>query len=122
MATKAGVVVLALVLLALAGSPCGGRTPQEQAAVRAQDACIAALEPVAEDQRPSDDALAAASRDAEAAANVDERWGPLRARVREFADGIGSPAGPASLDALVQECERVNRIVKEKRSSPDSLG
>ncbi|MDQ3680206.1 MAG: hypothetical protein M3378_06620 [Actinomycetota bacterium] len=120
MATRAGVWVLGSVVLVLAG--CGGRTAEEQAAVRAQDACIAALEPVADDQRPSAGALAAATRDAEAAARVDERWGPLRARVREFRDGVGSPAGPASLDALVRECDRVNRIVKEKRRSPDSLG
>jgi hypothetical protein len=102
---------LALVLAASSG--CGGRrTPEEQAAVRAQDACIAALDPVSKNQRPSNDALATATRDAEAAAKVDERWAALRDRVLDFRSHADSPE---SLDALVKECGRANQIVKEKR-------
>jgi len=80
--------------------------------VRAQDACIAALEPVSKSERPSDDALATASRDADAAARADRRWAPLRTRVLDFKarrDAL------EALDALAQECGRVNQIVKEKR-------
>ncbi len=80
--------------------------------MRAQDACIAALDPVSKDQRPSADALAAAGRDAEAAAKVDERWLTLRARVADFR---AQPDARESLDALVKECGRVNQLVKEKR-------
>ncbi len=64
------------------------------------------------DQRPSTGALAAAVRDAEAAASVDQRWVALRTRVRDFRDRTDTPE---SLDALVKECERVNQIVKEER-------
>ena len=104
---------LALTLLMAVSPGCGARrTPEEQAAVRAQDACIAALEPVSEGRRPSPYAIAMAARHAEAAADVDERWASLRARVRDFA---ASANAQNSLDALVEECERVNRIVKEKR-------
>ncbi len=53
-----------------------------------------------------------AARHAEAAARVDDRWVPLRAKVRDFGN---QPEGREPLDALVKECERVNRIVKEKR-------
>ena len=111
----AGPPALVLTLaLVLASSPgCGGRrTPEEQAAVRAQDACIAALDPVSKNQRPSNDALATATRDAEAAAKVDERWAALRDRVLDFR---GHADSQESLDALVKECGRVNQIVKEKR-------
>jgi hypothetical protein len=104
-------VTLALVLAASAG--CGvRRTPEEQAAVRAQDACIAALDPVSKNRRPSTDALGIAARNAEAAAKVDDRWAALRARVLDFR---GRADSQESLDALVEECRRVNRIVKEKR-------
>ena len=111
---------MALALAASAG--CGGRrTPEEQAAVRAQDACIAALEPVSKNQRPSTDALGAAVRDAEAAAKVDNRWSALRARVLDFRSRTDSQE---SLDALAAECQRVNQIVKEKRGdvSPGASG
>jgi hypothetical protein len=104
-------VLVLMFLLAVWG--CGARrTPEEQAAVRAQEACIAALEPVSEERRPSSEAVAMAARHAEAAAKVDDRWMPLRARVLEFGN---QPDGRERVDALVRECERVNRIVKEKR-------
>ena len=104
-------VTLALVLAASPG--CGGRrNPEEQAAVRAQDACIAALDPVSKNQRPSNDALATAASEAEAAAKVDERWAALRDRVLDFR---GHADNQESLEALVKECGRVNQIVKEKR-------
>lgn len=91
-----------------------GRTAQEQAAVRAQEACIAALGPVARDQQPSTGALASARRHADAAASADQRWVRLRDRVRELGDTTGQGGGRA-VDAVVRECERVNRIVKEER-------
>ena len=107
------VACLAVALVLAAGSGCGGRrTPQEQAAVRAQDACIAALEPVSKNRRPSNDALATAASEAEAAAKVDERWAALRDRVLDFRSRTDSQE---SLDALAAECQRVNQIVKEKR-------
>jgi hypothetical protein len=80
--------------------------------VRAQDACIAALEPVSKSRRPTAESLVTAARDAEAAARVDPRWVSLRGRVRDFQARTDAPE---SLDALVQECRRVNQIVKEKR-------
>lgn len=113
-------LTLALVLAMSAG--CGGRrTPEEQAAVRAQDACIAALEPVSEGRPPSNEAVATAARHAEAAAEVDQRWSALRARVLDFRSRTDSQE---SLDALAAECQRVNQIVKEKRGdvSPGASG
>lgn len=107
-------VILGMALSGLAASACG-RTAVEQAAVRAQEACIAALEPVSKDQKPSVSDLASAVRDAEAAARVDERWAPLRDRVRELRSTLGKEAGRARLDALVEECGRVNQIVKDNR-------
>ncbi len=107
-------LVLGLALASLAASACG-RTPAEQAAVRAQDACIAALEPVSQDRQPSAADLRSAVSDAEAAARADRRWAPLRERVRALRSSVDSEAGRGQLDALVQECDQVNRIVKEKR-------
>ena len=107
-------LVLGLAVAGLMTSACG-RTPAEQAAVRAQEACIAALEPVSEDRQPSPADLRSAMSDAEAAARVDQRWAPLRERVRALGSSVGSEPGRAHLDALVQECDRVNRIVKEHR-------
>ncbi len=106
---KLGLAVSALI------APACGRTPVEQAAVRAQEACIVALEPVSKDEKPSVADLASAVRDAEAAAGVDERWAPLKDRVRAFRSSVGKEAGRAALDALVEECRRVNQIVKENR-------
>ncbi len=53
-----------------------------------------------------------AARHAEAAAAEDERWMALRAKVFDFRGRVDHQE---SLDALVEECERVNRMVKEKR-------
>jgi len=104
---------LALALAMAASAGCGGRrSPEEQAAVRAQDACIAALEPVSEGRPPSGEAVAMAVRHAEAAAEVDQRWSTLRSRMLDFR---GRADNQESLDALVKECARVNQIVKERR-------
>ena len=81
--------------------------------MRAQDACIAALEPVSKDERPSPEALRSAARSAEAAAREDRRWLPLRQRVEEFRSQLG--AGHLDPDPLAQECRRVNQIVKDER-------
>ena len=105
---------LVILVAGVALSGCG-RTVEEQAAVRAQEACIAALEPVARDQRPSAGALQSAARSAGEAARVDERWASLRRRVDEFRTAVGKGNGGESLHSLMAECERVNRIVKEER-------
>lgn len=107
-------LVLALGLALVVLTPACGRTPVEQAAVRAQDACIAALEPVSEDRQPFPADLRSALANAEAAARVDQRWAPLRERVRELGSSA-SGGGGGQLDALAQECDRVNQIVKEER-------
>ena len=83
--------------------------------MRAQDACISALDPVSRDRRPSVDALRSARRSAEAAAQVDERWSQLRERVRDLESSADADAAQRSVDALVQECGRVNQIVKAER-------
>ena len=110
-ATRAVAVVL---LVGLSAAACGARrTAEEQAAVRAQDACIAALEPVSKGRPPSAGDLVGAARDADAAAGVAPRWVPLRERVGEYR---ARSEARETLDALVQECARVNQIVKEKRA------
>lgn len=115
--TRPGVAVLGLVAatlaVVLAGAACG-RTAEEQAAVDAQEACITALGPVARQRLPSEEDLRAAARDAGAAARVDERWVPLRRRVSELRTAVAGQDG-RGVDALAQECRRVNDIVKQER-------
>lgn len=102
----------AMVALVLALGGCA-RNPEGRAAGRAQDACIAALEPVAQRQVPTAAQLAPASRAAEAAAEVDERWLPLRQRVRELAEAVSRGGDPQpAIGALADECRRVNDIVR----------
>lgn len=102
----------AVVVLAVA---CG-RNAEGQAAVRAQDACITALEPAAQHRLPTGDEIGAALRHAEAAAEVDERWLALRQRVQELAAVLqrGDDADDA-VQQLADECRRVNDIVRERQ-------
>lgn len=105
----------AMVALVLAAGGCVPN-PEGRAAGRAQDACIAALEPVAQRRVPTAAELAQASRVAEAAAAADERWVPLRQRVRELAEAVSGGADPqAAVDALADECRHVNDIVRTSR-------
>lgn len=89
-----------------------GPSAGDRAAVRAQDACIGALEPVADERTPSAAALDEAVADARAAAEVDDRWRPLRGLLLQARDRRGTPAFEASVEALVAECGRVNDYIR----------
>lgn len=89
-----------------------GRSAESRAAEQAQDACIASLEPVSEGGTPSAEVLGRAVADAEDAAEVNERWEPLRARLRTARAGHGTPALERAVDELIEECKRVNDIVR----------
>lgn len=108
---------LASVAVVVAGC---GRGAESRAAERAQDACLEALEPVSRGEPPSPEALRAALGAAEAAATGDRRWAVLPGRVRDVRAALAGPAGHgdgggAAMAALVEECERVNAIVKRER-------
>lgn len=97
----------------MAGTAGCGRSDESEAAERAQDACIGALEPVAAGQTLSAAVLDETVAHADAAAEVDpDRWSPLRARARAARAAAGSADMERSIDALVQECERVNEVVR----------
>jgi hypothetical protein len=100
------------VTVAVLGAVACGPSAEDRAAVRAQDACISSLEPVADGRTPSADDLDAAVADAEAAAEVDDRWAPLGVLLRQARDQRGTPAFEPSVDALVAECEQVNDYVR----------
>lgn len=100
-------VAAALLVVALTTSACV-RSPQDKAAEDAQEACIVALEPVAQGRTVTADDIARARRLADAAADADRRWTPLRARLQEY----DTAAGPDAVDALTAECRRVNDIVR----------
>lgn len=87
------------------------RTAQDKAAQDAQDACIVALEPVAQGRTVTPDQVARARRHADAAAAADERWTPLKARLEQLDTG----ATPESVDALTVECRRVNDLVRAEQ-------
>lgn len=103
-----------------AGLASCGRRAESAAAERAQDSCIAALAPVAEGRPPASAVLREAVADAEAAARVDRRWLPLRARLRAVRDTAGGPDAGASIAALVEECERVNGIIRREQGRDGS--
>ena len=114
-------MALALTLAVVAGGVgCGRRSAESKAAERAQDACIGSLSPVADNRQPSAAVLDAAVADAEAAASVDERWQPLLARLRAARQARGTPAVDPAIDALVEECDRVNDIVRSGGRKPAS--
>lgn len=97
----------ATLLMVLAAAACT-RTAQDKAAQDAQDACIVALEPVAQGRTVTPDEVARARTHAEAAAEADPRWTPLEARLAQF----DAAAGAEAVDALTVECRRVNDIVR----------
>lgn len=92
----------------------GCRSAESRAAERAQDACIGALEPIADNEAPTVGQVADAVADAEAAADVDpRRWDALRARLRAVRGAIrGTPGYASAIQALVKECEHVNEVVR----------
>lgn len=104
-------VVLVVVLLAVVLAGACARTPQDKAAEEAQEACIVALEPVAQGRTPTSEQVARARRHAEAAADADQRWTPLRARLEQF----DTASTPPAIDALTVECRRVNDIVRAEQ-------
>ena len=96
-----------------------GTSPQERAAARAVDACIAALEPVAERRPPSSAVLREAADEAEDAARTDDRWEVLAGVLRRAADTAGTPEGDAAVAALVDECRRSRDLVRRGGRQPD---
>lgn len=112
-------VVLALTLAVGAGA-CGRRSAESKAAERAQDACIGALAPVADAKVPSAAVLDEARADAEAAADVDDRWRPLLARVRGAEGTRGTQEFAPAIAALADECGRVNEIIRRGGKGPDA--
>ncbi|MGI8684720.1 MAG: hypothetical protein ACR2MO_06470, partial [Acidimicrobiales bacterium] len=90
------------------------------AAEHAQDACIGALSPVADQKLPTFDALDKARTDAEAAADVDDRWAPLLERVKALDAARGTPGIDPAVDALAAECGRVNEIIRRGGKDPST--
>ncbi len=107
-------------LLWLATAACGRQSAESRAAERAQDACIGALAPVADQALPSTEVLDKALADAGAAATVDDRWAPLLARLEELEGARGTPGIDAAVDDLTAECERVNGIIRRGGKDPDT--
>lgn len=108
----------AVVLASVVGVACGRRSPESRAAEHAQDACIGALEPVARGRLPSVEQVDEARADAEAAAEVDDRWDPLVVGIRMVQSTRGTPGIDPAVDALTAECRRVNEIVRRGGKEP----
>lgn len=106
-----GLRAAALVAAAVGSAGCGPSV-EERAAERAVEACIAALEPVAEDRRPPPAVLESALADAEEAARADDRWEVLAGALRRAAATAGTPAGDAAVARLVDECRRSRDLVR----------
>lgn len=109
-----------MLVLAVGGAlgGCSRRSAGSKAAERAQDACIGALEPVSNGKAPAADVLDAALGDAEAAAEVDDRWRPLVTRLRAAVATHGGPDFDPAVDALAAECGRVNDIIRRGGKEP----
>jgi hypothetical protein len=97
---------------------CGRQSRESRAAEHAQDACIGALSPVADQRLPSVDVLDRAREDAGTAAEVDDRWAPLVARLDAVAAARGTPGIDPAVDELTAECGRVNEIVRRGGKDP----
>ncbi|MGI8684149.1 MAG: hypothetical protein ACR2MO_03475 [Acidimicrobiales bacterium] len=104
----------------LGAAGCGRRSTESIAAEHAQDACIGALSPVADQKLPSPGVLRDAVADAEAAADVDDRWAPLLERLRAVGAARGTPQIDPAVDELRAECGRVNDIVKRGGKEPST--
>lgn len=76
------------------------------------EACIAALQPVADGGPPPAGVLAEAAADAEEAARTDDHWDTLVAALRRARDAAGTPGANAAIEALVGECRRSNEFVR----------
>jgi hypothetical protein len=96
-----------------------GSSPRERAAAGAVDACIAALEPVADGRPPSSAVLHEAADDAEDSARTDEHWQALARVLRRAADTAGTPEGDAAVAALVDECRQSRDFVRRGGREPD---
>lgn len=92
----------------------------DEAAERAQDACIGALEPVSQAKVPSAGVLEEALVDAGEAAGVDGRWAPLLAQLQSAKAARGTPLFVHAIDELAAECGRVNEIVRRGGKEPSS--
>lgn len=108
----------ALALVVGAGTAGCGGSPEERAAARAIDACIAALEPVAENRPPSRPVLEDARRDAEEAARTDDHWAALADVLRRAEEAAGTPEGSAAVATLVDECSRSRDFVRRGGREP----
>ena len=98
-------------LLVLCVAAACARTAQDKAAQDAQDACIVALEPVAQGRTVTAEQIARARTHADAAAEADQRWTPLQGRLEQLATATTAEA----VDALTVECRRVNDIVRAEQ-------
>lgn len=105
-----GATVLVLALAAATTAACA-RPAQDKAAQDAQDACIVALDPVAQGRTVTAEQVARAREHADAAAEADQRWMPLKGRLEQLA----TAATPEVVDALTVECRRVNDIVRAEQ-------
>jgi len=107
-----------LVAVWLCTAACGRQSAESRAAEHAQDACIGALSPVADQKLPTSDALDKALSDAEAAADVDHRWAPLLERVQALDAARGTPGIDPAVDELTAECGRVNELIRRGGGEP----
>lgn len=109
-----------LVVAVLAAGGCGRRSPEARAAERAQDACIGVLAPVADQELPSAAVLDDARADAEAATEVDDRWAALVQRLEDLEAQRDTPLVDPAVDALREECGRVNDFVRRGGRDPST--
>ncbi|HET7489399.1 MAG TPA: hypothetical protein VFJ85_15840 [Acidimicrobiales bacterium] len=74
---------------------------------------------MAKGHAPSAAALDHAVGDARAAASVDPgRWAPLRRRVEALAGAYGTSAFEGAVGDVVEECKRVNDVVRHGGREP----
>jgi len=109
-----------LVVAVVAAGGCGRRSAAARAAEWAQDACIAALSPIAEQELPSASVLDDAQGDAQAAADVDDRWSALVERLEDLEAQRDTPRVDPAVDALREECGRVNDFVRRGGRDPST--
>lgn len=107
-------------LLGFGTAACGRQSAESRAAEHAQDACIGALSPVADQKLPSTEVLDKARADAEAAVAVDDRWAPLLSRLEALEGARGTPGIDAAVDGLTAECGRVSGIIRRGGKEPDT--
>lgn len=106
-------------MLAGGATAACGAGPEERAAAQAVDACIAALEPVADGRPPSSAVLRQAADDAADSARTDDHWDGLADVLRRAAAAAGTPEGDAAIAALVDECRESRDFVRRGGREPD---